>query len=51
MTEQSWQFIIDGLDTGNDVVYSLQQADFLQMPEVDFKELARFDPDLRALMN
>lgn len=31
--------------------YTLYQKDFLQMPDVDFVDLAEIDPDLRALLN
>lgn len=58
MNDQSWINDIQWDDdvmpvepVGDEEIYTLQMADFLRMPDVDFKELASFDPHIRALMN
>jgi hypothetical protein len=34
-----------------ETMYTLYQKDFLQMPPVQFSDLADLDPDIRALLN
>ena len=58
MNDQSWINEIDwqifespATLEGDEEVYTLKMRDFLQMPNVDFMELAAYDPEIRALLN
>lgn len=58
MNDKSWIDDIqwqDGMGpSGGEVgeeIYTLTMGDFLKMPDVDFRELIKFDPHLRSLLN
>jgi len=36
---------------GDDILYTLHMADFLHMPDMDFKEISEMDPEIKSLLN
>ncbi len=58
MNDQSWIHEIQSQDAvgpsdgvKGEEVYTLTMGDFLQMPDVDFRQLINLDPHLRSLLN
>ncbi len=58
MNDQSWINEIEWVSlevpaelAGDEEIYTIAMQDFLNMPEMNFAELAVFDPQIRALMN
>lgn len=39
------------VDTGGEAIYTLYMADFLKMPDVNYREVASVDLNLRSLFN
>jgi hypothetical protein len=43
--EETWQKL------GAEEIYSIYMRDFLVMPDMDFREIAKVDMDIRVLFN